>query len=134
MSQEHGASPQYQQMPQNYSRTSPQLLSASLTENPASPQVSMPDRGNGSYMQRKQQVTLQGMKAATKSCSRTRVLIPNPRKRIKMLRTPFFVGKQKICQLCRDRGCPTRAHFWSWWKHESTRALCQPLSLGAAPT
>lgn len=64
----------------------------------------------------------------------SRVLIPNPRKRIKMLRTPFFAGKQKNRQLCRDGGCPTRAHFWSWWKHESTRALCQPLSLGAAPT
>ena len=39
---------------------------------PASPQVTMLDRGNGSYIRRRQQATLQGMKAAIKFWSRTR--------------------------------------------------------------
>lgn len=39
-------------------------------ETPVSPQVTMPERGNGSYMGRKQQVILQGMKSATKFWSR----------------------------------------------------------------
>ena len=122
-------------MPHNYSWTSPQLFICLPRREPSL---------STSQHARQRQWELHGEKATSDSAGHedshkvleqdSRVLIPSPRKRIKMLQTPFFVGKQKNCQLWRDKGCPARAHFWPWWEHESTRALCQPLSLGAAPT
>lgn len=92
-----------------------------FTENPASPQVPMPDRGNVSYMGRRQQVILQGMESATKFWGRNechprlfrtqRVLISRP-EREEHSKHCFF-GESKTAN-SEKRGCPTRTYFWPW--------------------